>query len=53
MGTDSYSDTLQEVANSLEMAGTDLQNGEVEQAGREVQNAAWTLQEYLNQKDSV
>lgn len=53
MASDSYSDTLQEVADSLEMAGTDLQNGEVEQAGREVQNAAWTLQEYLNQEGSV
>jgi len=53
MGSDSYSDTLQEVADSLEIAGTDLQNGEVEQAGREVQNAAWVLQDYLNREGSV
>lgn len=43
----SYAETLQEVADELEMAGADLQAGEVEQAGRQVQNAAWALQGYL------
>jgi hypothetical protein len=44
MTSDSYGDTLQAVADDLEMAGTDLQNGEMEQAGRQIQSAAWTLQ---------
>jgi hypothetical protein len=52
-GAESYSDTLQEVADALEMAGVELQDGEVERAGYEVQNAARMLQAYLNREDSV
>lgn len=43
-----YRETLREVADALELAATDLESGNIEQAGREMKNAAWSIQGYLD-----
>jgi hypothetical protein len=50
MSVESDSGRLEQVAARLELAGMDLQNGEVHQAGKEIQDAAEALQQYLNQE---